>query len=207
MNDQDVTTTVRQSLYEVHLDVPIADIVQRGAALRARRFRLRVVAATVTAALIVVTSAALLTPNASKAGHLRTGHHVNLTAWTVSESSNGPVAVTIRQLTDFVGLEARLQTYGIPSLVTPSFALPPSCVEWHAGDYTTGSIVTLASESGLPDASGVEFTIQPAAIPQGALLWLGLAQTGAPAGSTGPAGPMSVGLFDDTAACSGSGSL
>jgi hypothetical protein len=43
------------------------------------------------------------------------------------------------------------------------------------------------------------------AIPQGALLWLGLAQTGAPAGSSGPAGPMSVGLFDDTAACAASG--
>jgi hypothetical protein len=207
MYDHDVTTTVRQSLQDVHLDVPVADIVQRGAALRARRARLGVVAATVAMALIAVTSAALLAAAGSTAGHPRSGHHATLTAWTVSETSNGPVAVTIRQLTDFVGLEAKLQTYGIPSIVTPSLALPPSCVEWHAGDYTTRSIITLANESGLPDAGGVEFTIQPGAIPQGALLWLGLAQAGAPADSTGPAGPMSIGLFDDTAACSGAGSL
>ena len=94
---------------------------------------------------------------------------------------------------------------GAPSVVTASFAIPASCTEWLGGAYSTRDVVTLANESGLPASGGVEFTIHPSAIPPGALLWLGLAQTGAPAGSSGPAGPMSVGLFNDTTGCATSG--
>lgn len=202
MNDLDLMTSVRQSLEDVHMDIPAASVLKRGGVLRTRRVEFRVLA-TLALTLVVAISAALSVRSLSSERHTRPGVNATLAAWTVKQTASGPIEVTIHELADFAGLESQLRAYGIPALITPSLGLPPSCSEWTGGDYSTGSIVTLANESGLPSSSGVEFTIHPDAIPQGALLWFGLAQSGAPSGGNGPAGPMSVQLFDDTPACSG----
>lgn len=192
MSDVELVAEVRQTLGDVHMKVAVETIFQRGRSLRARRRR-RMTAAVVSAfamAAVIATSLAAPTPA--------------LAAWNVHKTAGGAIDVTIRELNDIPGLEAQLRSDGAPSLVTASFAIPASCTEWLGGAYSTRDVLTLANESGLPASNGVEFTVHPSAIPQGALLWLGLAQTGAPAGSPGPAGPMSVGLFDDTAGCAAS---
>jgi hypothetical protein len=188
--DQELLNHVRLSLEDLHMTVPPNDIVRRGRAVRVRRVGSTAAAVMCASVIAVVVSMSVTTPSPA------------LAAWTVSQTQSGPISVTIRQLADVQGLEAQLQSVGVASLVTASLAIPPPCTEWHAGTYSMGGVVTLTNESGLPASSGVEFTIQPSEIPQGALLWLGLAQTGAPAGSPGPAGPMSVGFFIDTPACS-----
>jgi hypothetical protein len=203
MHDADLMIELRDSLEDVHLDTPLTDVMRRGNSMRTRRAVLTALAVLALAA--VVSSAAVLsmpTPSGQRHGG---PNNETLAAWTVTRTSSDTIAVTVRQLTDFSGLQAELRSYGVPVLITSSMALPPSCTEWHSGDYSTGSVITLTNESGLPNASGVEFSLQPTAIPSGALLWLGLAQTGAPPDSTGPAGPMSVGLFDGTTACAGQG--
>jgi hypothetical protein len=190
MTDQELMTHVRLSLEDIHMTVPPNDIVRRGRAVRVRRVGFTAIVVMCASVVAVVVSMSVTAPSPA------------LAAWTVSKTPSGPIFVTIRQLADVPGLEAQLQNVGVASLVTASLAIPPSCTEWHGGAYTMGGVVTLTNESGLPASNGVEFSIQPSDIPQGALLWLGLAQTGAPAGSPGPAGPMSVGFFIDTPACS-----
>lgn len=193
MSDVELLAEVRQTLGDLHMTIATEAIVKRGGALRARRRGFMTAALVGALALPALVAASLLAPTPA------------LAAWSVNKAPGGAVDVTIRQLDDIAGLEAQLRGDGAPSLVTASFAIPASCTEWLGGAYSTADIVTLANESGLPASNGVEFTVHPSAIPQGALLWLGLAPTGAPAGSSGPPGPMSVGLFDDTAACAASG--
>jgi hypothetical protein len=193
MSDIELMSEVRQTLDEVHMTVATEAILKRGGALCARRVRLMAAAAVSAFALAAVGATSLVAPSPA------------LAAWNVSRTAGGTVEVTIRQLDNIPGLEAQLRGDGAPSLVTASLAIPASCTEWLGGAYSTRDVVTLANESGLPASNGVEFAVHPSEIPQGALLWLGLAQTGAPAGSSGPAGPMSVGLFDDTAGCAASG--
>jgi hypothetical protein len=193
MSDVELLAEVRQTLGDLHMTVATEAIVKRGGALRARRRGFMAAALIGAFALPAVAESTLLTPTPA------------LAAWSVNKASGGAVDVTIRQLDDIPGLEAQLRGDGAPSLVTASFATPASCTEWLGGAYSTRDILTLANETGLPASNGVEFTVHPSDIPQGALLWLGLAQTGAPAGSSGPAGPMSVGLLDNTAACAASG--
>ena len=193
MSDVELMAEVRQTLGDIHMTVTTEAILKRGAALRVRRRGLMAAAAVSTFALAAVVATSLVSPTPA------------LAAWSVSKTTTGAIDVTIRQLDDVPGLEAQLRGDGAPSLVTASFAIPASCTEWLGGGYSTRDVLTLANDSGLPGSNGVEFTVHPSAIPQGALLWLGLAQSGAPAGSTGPAGPMSVGLFDDTALCAASG--
>jgi hypothetical protein len=192
MSDTELMEEVRQTLGEVRMTVATGAILKRGESLRARRRGLMTAAVVGAFALAAVVTTSLVAPTPA------------LAAWNVNKTGDGAIDVTIRQLDDIAGLEAQLRDDGAATLVTASLAIPAPCAEWLGGAYSTRDVVTLANESGLPASNGIEFTVHPSAIPQGALLWLGLAQTGAPVGSSGPAGPMSVGLFVDTAACAAS---
>jgi hypothetical protein len=46
-------------------------------------------------------------------------------------------------------------------------------------------VVQTENRTGLPTADGTEFLIRPSAIPTGALLWIGIGQTGRPKGVVG----------------------
>jgi len=128
-----------------------------------------------------------------------------LTAWTVTKGADGALTVTIRQMKDPAGLQRTLQADGARVVVTGSPAWPTACGEWRGGDYRLGDqVVQTENQTGLPAADGSEFTIRPSDIPAGALLWIGLSQTGKPAGVVGPPGPMSVGYLTATRACTGS---
>jgi hypothetical protein len=81
-------------------------------------------------------------------------------------------------------------------VVTVSLAWPAACSEWRGGGYQMGDqVVQTEIRTGPPSADGTEFLIKPSAIPAGALLWVGLSQTGRPNGVDGPPGPMSFGYL------------
>ena len=125
-----------------------------------------------------------------------------LTAWTVTENPGGTLKVTIREMKDASGLQATLRADGARVVVTASLAWPAACGEWRGGNYRVGDqVVQTENRTGLPSADGTEFLIRPAAIPARALLWVGLSQTGRPAGVVGPAGPMGFGYLTATGAC------
>jgi hypothetical protein len=125
-----------------------------------------------------------------------------LTAWTVAENPDGTLKVTIREMEDPSGLQATLRADGARVVVTASLAWPAACAEWRGGNYRMGDqVVQTENRTGLPSADGAEFLIRPSAIPAGALLWVGLSQTGKPAGVYGPPGPMSFGYLTAGQAC------
>jgi hypothetical protein len=125
-----------------------------------------------------------------------------LTAWTVTENPDGTLKVTIRETEDPSGLQATLRADGARVVVTASLAWPAACSEWRGGSYQMGDqVVQTENRTGLPSADGTEFLIKPSAIPAGALLWVGLSQTGRPNGVYGPPGPMSFGYLTAGQAC------
>jgi hypothetical protein len=70
--------------------------------------------------------------------------------------------------------------------VTASLAWPAACAEWRGGNYRLADwVVQTENRNGLPTADGTEFLIRPSAIPTGALLWIGIGQTGRPKGVVG----------------------
>jgi hypothetical protein len=117
-------------------------------------------------------------------------------------STGGSVKVTIRQMIDPQGLQAKLRADGVRVVVTPSLASPAACHEWRGGHYRMGSnLIRLQNHTGLSSPDGTEFFLDPSQIPSGALLWLGLPLTGKPSGVAGPPGPMGSGLLAATPAC------
>jgi hypothetical protein len=125
-----------------------------------------------------------------------------LTAWTVTENRDGTLSVTIREMEDPSGLQATLRADRARVIVTASLAWPAGCSEWRGGNYTMGDqVVQTENRTGLPSANGTEFRIRPSDIPAGALLWVGLSQTGKPKGVVGTPGPMSFGYLTASEAC------
>ena len=120
----------------------------------------------------------------------------------MTENPDGTLKVTIREMEDPSGLQATLRADGARVVVTASLAWPAACGEWRGGNYQMGDqVVQTENRTGLPSADGTEFLIKPSAIPAGALLWVGLSQTGKPAGVVGPPGPMSFGYLTAGEAC------
>ena len=98
-----------------------------------------------------------------------------LDAWTVTENSDGTVKVTIREMKDPAGLQAKLRADGVRVVVTASLAWPAACSEWRAGNFRMGGqVIQTENRTGLPSADGTELLIKPSAIPAGALLWFGI---------------------------------
>lgn len=206
MLDEYAISAIRQSFASVQMRTPVDALFSRGNAVRQRR---RIPAASL--ATLVACGGVLIglgygpsgathdrKPSTATASSLP---KITLQAWTVKRAAGGIVSVTIREMTDIPGLQAALQADGVPAIVTDSLAIPPGCTSFEAGQYKMGEVVTTANPSGLPSEGGVELLIRPALVPQGALLWLGLAQTGAPQGSQGPAGPTATGYFTKAPSC------
>jgi hypothetical protein len=125
-----------------------------------------------------------------------------LDAWTVTENRDGTVRVTIREMKDPAGLQAKLRADGVRVVVTASLAWPAACSEWRGGNYRMGDrVLQNLNRTGLPSANGTEFVIRPSAIPAAALLWLGVTQTGKPNGVVGPPGPLGAGYLTASRAC------
>jgi hypothetical protein len=127
MNDTDLAMLVRDAVRDTHMTIPESDITRRARRLRTRR---RVTAGGAVSAGLAAAGlavAALAFPASSPA----TGHAQNtaqLTAWTVTKDPGGVIDVTIRELKDPAGLQARLRADGVPinvSLSGPNPACDP----------------------------------------------------------------------------------
>ena len=230
MNDLDVKAIVRDSVAGVQMEVPAQVVLARGQAIKARHRSLLAGVAAVVAAAAAAGGLAVAAPGRTPAqANGQTGARpaaskparsqpaasraastqpqaskpATLTAWTVTHSGRS-LRVTIRQLADLPGLQATLRADGARVVVTGSLDWPSACTQWRNGNYRMGDVVRMQNVTGLPSRDGSEFSINPARIPAGALLFIGQSPVGKPSGVTGPPGPMATGYLTDTPACFGS---
>ena len=220
MNDLDLKAIVQDGLAGVQMEVPAESVLARGRAIKARHRSMLAGAAAVVAAAATAGGLAVAAPGRSPAeANGQTGARpavsqaastpvqpskpTTLTAWTVTHSGRR-LHVTIRQLADLQGLQDTLRADGAQVVVTGSLAWPSACSEWRNGNYRMGDVVQMRNVTGLPSRDGSEFSINPAQIPAGALLFIGQSPVGKPSGVTGPPGPMALGYLTDTPACFGS---
>ena len=219
MNDNELITTVRESVADIHSATALAQIISRGRAVRARR-RIPAVAGT----LAVAAGTALAVTTLLPAGHLASSAHlpssarpgghpasVRLAAWAVAEQANGDIDVTINQLQNPAGLQATLRADGLPVNVSFSAPLSASCQPYAA---TTKDALRAVAHFNTSDGRAY-LVIDPSALPAG----VGLAifdepgagvpspspgtpshGSGHPAGSTGP---LAVGLVYASPQCTG----
>ncbi|MGO9082960.1 MAG: hypothetical protein ACLQDY_28690 [Streptosporangiaceae bacterium] len=110
MNNDELITTVRESVTDMHMTIPEEQIVSRSRAIRARR---RVPAA--AGALAVAAGTAVAVTALVPSGH-QPGHPVSarLAAWTVAQQASGDINVTINQLQNPAGLQSTLRADGVP---------------------------------------------------------------------------------------------
>lgn len=208
MNNDELMTTVRESVTGVHMTIPEEQIVSRSAAIRARR---RIPAA--AGALAVAGGAALAVTALAAPGH-QPGHPVSarLAAWTVAKQASGDIDVTINQLKNPAGLQTTLRADGLPVNVSFSGApLSASCQPYnHVSKSVLGAVVRLSSSgrsahfvidpSALPSGTGLSVFDDPGA---GALKQAPRTQgTGKPA-PAGITGPLAFGLVYSSQQCTG----
>lgn len=172
MNDSELRTAVRESVADVHSATPVAQIISRGRAVRARR---RIPA--VAGALAVVAGTALALTTLLPSGHpglVSSGHpgshpaSVRLAAWTVARQPNGDIDITINQLEDPAGLQATLRADGLPATVSFSGPmLSASCQPYETSRNTLRSVAQFRSDylaidpSALPSGTGVAIFDEP----------------------------------------------
>jgi hypothetical protein len=193
MNDDELRTTVRERFTGVRMDTPVDQIVARGRAVRARR-RIPVAAGGLAAAAGVAIGVATLVSGGPHASHATSA---TLTAWTVQKQANGDVRVTIRDLRDPSGLQARLRADGIPANVSFS-GLPAACQPVAVTKSQLSSVVTHQQHG-----RRMVFVIHPSALPSGDGVFI-FDQVSAPPLSSGHQhGPLAFGLVQASSACTG----
>jgi hypothetical protein len=111
MNDDKLTTLMKEPFADVHMTMPLDQVVRRGRAVRTRRRRLRGLTGAVTLAGSAVAAVTLLVPG----GHPVTAQ---LAAWTVTRDPDLGITVTVNHMKDPGGLQATLRADGIPARVT-----------------------------------------------------------------------------------------
>jgi hypothetical protein len=182
MNDYELSTAVRESVADIHSDTPVAQIISRGRAVRARR---RITG--VAGALTLAAGTALAVTTTLPSGHpglLPSGHpvphpaSVRLAAWTVARQANGDIDITINQLKDPAGLQATLRAEGLPATVSFSGPMMSAyCQPYAAGMGTLRAVAQFHSDY---------LTIDPNALPSGARVAIfDAAGTGLPANPSG----------------------
>jgi hypothetical protein len=175
MNDSELCTAVRESVTDIHSAAPLAQIISRGRAMRARR-RIPAVAAGLALAACTGVAVASLTsaghPGPGSAGgsadYPGSDHAgVRLAAWTVAKQANGDIDVTVNQLEDAAGLQATLRADGLP--VTVSFSghlrLSPSCRPYATASMNAVTVIRgdtlVIDRSALPSGAGVAISVEP----------------------------------------------
>ncbi len=163
MNDNELSTMVRESVTDVHSTTPIAQIISRGRAVRARR---RTPALAGAGAVVAGTALAVTTlvPSGHSGNPLV---NARLAAWTVAKQANGDIDVTINQLKNPVGLQSTLRADGVP--VNVSFngqSMTGSCQFYPMSNNVLNAVAKTPSASRIE--GGTLFVINPSALPAGA---------------------------------------
>lgn len=215
MNDDELITTVKESFTGVHSATPVEQIIGRSRGLRARRQIPRL-----TSALVVVAVGAAAVITLLPASH-QASHRVNsigpaqLAAWTVQRDPGGTIKVTIRELRNAAGLQARLRADGVPANVvflhhsftptTSNSAIPRSCHAPHISDEANAllqdRIMPNPGSSAL-DPNSVVLVINPSAIP--ARIGLFIEAFAASPGTTGDVFALQTNLVQASLPCTGS---
>jgi hypothetical protein len=176
MNDNELSTMVRESVTGVHSTTPIAQIISRGRAVRARRripgvaACLAVVAGTATALALGMTGA--LGPAQAKApGTIRTA------SFTLVSHYNGTATLTINpdELLNTTALQNDLKQDGIPALVTSGSFCSSNPAPPGFWQVVSGSMAPQNTHNGEGFGPGnpPTITFNPAAIPAGTELSFG----------------------------------
>jgi hypothetical protein len=170
MNDDEMLTALRSSLTgvkdsltEVHLDRS-ADAIRARA--RGRQLRRGLAGAGAGGTALGVGLALALGGSGTSAPPVHVGAqsvHVNLDAWSVNTESGGLVYVDVRELQDAGLLRQTLARAGVPAIVT-------------FGEFCTGASGggNLDQVLGKSAVGGGKLTINPAAIPAGSELSIGI---------------------------------
>jgi len=175
VNDNELTTMVHESVADIHSATPVAQIISRGRAVRARR-RIPAVAGALAVAAGTALAVTMLLPfghpapmSSDHPGLLPSGHpgshpaSVRLAAWTVTKQANGDIDVTINQLKNPAGLQSTLRADGLPADVTFSGpGLSVSCQPY----ATSRDMLSAVAHYNTSDGSGV-LVINPSALPSG----------------------------------------
>lgn len=164
MNDDELTTAVKDSVTGVRMEIPAERIISRGRGIRSRRL-----IPGVAAGLAIVAGAALSVTTLLPAGH-QPGRPAGaqLAAWTVTRQSGGSIRVTIRQLRDPAGLQSALRADGVPVSVTFAGRPNPACQGYPGGgDQAQRRQLLSGAATGTARRPNI-LVIHPAGIPSGA---------------------------------------
>ena len=201
MNDDEVLATVRTSLMaardslsQEHMRRPVEQIKVRARTRQQRRLAglAGVGALGVAAAVAVAVPLAAAGQHGTVAAGAPVGIHgegatqsvhIDLAAWSVDTTPGGTVAVTIRELQDPALLRSDLAKAGVPAFVyfdencKTNQALPGI----NSQEAADQAVEIMPATGALGSA---EFTINPALMPKGAEITLGVSPTTDEAGGT-----------------------
>jgi hypothetical protein len=192
---RDSLTTARDSLTEVHMTTPLDTIERHGRARRRRRRLAGLAGAAVVAAGTVLAVTALL-PASHPASHQP---RVQLAAWTVTRQPGGIIQVTISELRDPAGLQARLRADGVPASVSFGNGQQTACLPYPGGGFRTSGNPALIN-SVFPSGGG-SVNIRPSALPSGTGVLLAFLQRSQPGV---PVIAIEVGVVQASQQCTGS---
>ena len=185
MNDNELSSMVRESVADIRSSTPVDQIISRGHAVRAWHRR----GAAAAGALVVAGGAALGVTALAPSGHPaptaagKAGSHpavVRLAAWTVVKQANGDIYVTIRQLQHPAQLQATLRADGLPAHVSfsgnpgtvcrPRATSPKVAMDIYRFFDSHGSDVLTIDPSVLPRGVGLSISGDDQRTPSGFLL-------------------------------------
>jgi hypothetical protein len=193
MNDDELITAVKESVTDVHMNIPAEQIVSRSRAIRARR-RIPVLTGALGVAAVTVMAATGLLPGSP---HPSPQPSARLAAWTVTTEAHGIIHVTIRELRDPAGLQAKLRADGVPASVSFGNGQQTPCRPYPGGGFRTSGNPTLINNV----FPGPRINIRPSALPSGTGVLLAFNQ-GSRHGARGIG--VEVGVVQASRQCTGS---
>jgi hypothetical protein len=193
MNDDDLITLVKEQRTRFPMTTSVDEIISRGRAVRARR-RIPGVAG----ALAVAAGAALAVTALIPSGHPGSPQpRTQLAAWTVAKQPDGTIDVTIRELRDPAGLQAKLRADGVPAVVSGLSGRPAACRSYPLNESLIKAIYQFRP-TGFRSGDLAVLVIHPSAVPDGIGLSIAYVH------SAGGVQALGVGLVHASQQCTGS---
>jgi hypothetical protein len=192
MNDDELITIVREQRDKVPMTTPVEQVISRGRAVRARR-RIPAMAGALAAAAATALAVTALVPS----GH-HPAAHAQLTAWTVTKQADGKIDITISELRNPAGLQARLRADGLAATVSFSGPPNPACKPYSPTKAQLKKIGQLH-----PHSRTDHLVLNPSALPSGTGVSIGIVP-GLPPSIHRPSPAAAVGLVYASPQCTGS---
>jgi hypothetical protein len=199
MNDDELITAVKESVTDVHMNIPAEQIVSRSRAIRTRR-RIPVLTGTLGVAAATVLAVATLLPASHPASQRP---RVQLAAWMVVRQPGGIIDVTMRELRDPAGLQAKLRADGVPASVSFGNGQQTACRSYPGGGFMTSTNTTLFNRVFPPGPPSAAVSIRPSALPSGTGVLLAFLQRSHPQ-SGQPLIQMEAAVVQASKQCTGS---